>query len=211
MAKSVTSEEIVLGNPTNPGRFSFFRGFKPKAFRAGQKPRFENTILLDPTNAAHKEMLKKIHATAKELVAKAGKDWADFEEGLCFGSGDKGKKSKYDGYKGHWWVSASAQEDSPPQVIDRGLNELKVDAQGREPKFPYSGCYGIMLVTLWLQDNEYGKRINANFKVAQFIKDGAPFSNQQVDVSQHFQALEDAPSGGGSSVAGGDDDDFLKD
>lgn len=209
MAKSLTSPEIVLGSPANPGRFSFFRGFKPKAFRAGQKPRFENTILLDPTNAEHKEMLKKVHAEAKALVAKAGMDWADFEEGLCFGSGDKGKKSKYDGYKGMWWISASTPEDSPPQIIDRGLNELKVDAQGREPKEPYSGCYGIMLITLWLQNNEYGKRINANFKVAQYIKPGPAFSNQQVDVSQHFQALEDDPAARAGASSTDSDDDFL--
>jgi hypothetical protein len=206
MAKSVTSELIMLGSATAPGRFSFFRGFKPKAFRAEQKPRFENTILLDPTNAVHRDMLKLLNTTAKGMVAKVGLEWADFEEGLCFGNGDKGKKSKYEGYKGHWWVSASAQADDAPQILDRGARVLVVDAQGREPKFPYSGCWGIMAVTLWLQDNEYGKRINANFKVAQFVKDDKPFSNvTQVDVSQHFQAMEDTSPSSAGSAGGGDD------
>jgi hypothetical protein len=206
MAKAVTSELIVLGTADAPGRFSFFRGFKPKAFRENQPARFECTLLLDPTNATHAAQLKSLNRVAKELVAKAGGDWVDFEEGLCYGSGDKGKKSKYAGYKGMYWVSSSSTVEKPPQIIDRGRNPLLVDANGREPKIPYSGAYGLLGITLWVQNNEWGKRVNANFKVAQFVKDGDPLSSVEVDVNQHFQALGDSPA-----AAGGDlDDGFLE-
>lgn len=208
MAKSQTSDLFVAGTPTDPVRLSFLRVYTPKAFRPGQKKRYEATGLLDPSVKAHVELLKAVKAKAQEMVAKGGYDWVDFEEGLCWGSGNKGKKSKYDGYKDRVWLSMSAQEDSPPQVLDRGLNELTVK-DGREPKIPFSGSFGILGFTLWLQDNEFGKRINANLKVIQYVKDGPPFSTQQVDVSQHFQALEDAPSGGGGSTGSGDG--FLDD
>jgi hypothetical protein len=208
MAKSQTSDLFIAGTATDPVRFSFLRVFKPKAFRPGQKQRFEATGLLDPSIKSHAELLKNVQTKAKEMVAKAGMEWSDFEEGLCWGSGNKGKKAKYDGYKDRYWLSMSAQEDSPPQVLDRGLNELKVDASGREPKIPFSGGYGILGFTLWLQDNEFGRRINANFKVIQHVKDGPAFGVQQVDVSQHFAALEDSESG--DSSGGGDIDDFLK-
>jgi hypothetical protein len=207
MAKSQTSDLFVAGTPTDPVRFSFLRVFTPKAFRPGQAKRFEATGLLDPSVKSHAELLTKVKAKAQEMVAKAGMEWSDFEEGLCWGSGNKGKKAKYDGYKDRVWLSMSAQEDSPPQVIDRGLNELKKDASGREPKIPFSGGFGILGFTLWLQDNEFGRRINANFKVIQHIKDGPAFGVQQVDVSQHFQAIEDGDGGG--STGGGAADDFL--
>lgn len=208
MAKSQTSELFIAGTPTDPVRLSFLRVYKPKAFRAGQNERFEATALLDPSVKSHAELLKKVQATAKDMVAKHGAEWADFEEGLCWGNGNKGKKSKYDGYKDRWWLSMSAQADSPPEVRDRGLNELKVDANGREPKIPYSGSFGIVGFTLWLQDNEYGQRVNANLKVVQYVKDGPAFGVQQVDVSQHFQALEDSGPGPGGTDSG---DGFLDD
>lgn len=208
MAKSPTSELFKAGTPTDPVRLSFLRVYKPKAFRTGQNERYEATGLLDPSIKSHAELLKKVQATAKDMVAKAGMEWSDFEEGLCWGNGNKGKKAKYDGYKDRYWLSMSTQADSPPTVIDRGLNELKVDASGREPKIPYSGGFGILGFTLWLQDNEFGRRINANFKVIQHIKDGPAFGVQQVDVSQHFQALEDSEAGAGDTGSG---DGFLDD
>jgi hypothetical protein len=44
---------------------------------------------------------------------------------------------------------------------------------------------------VWAQDNQYGKRINAALRAVQFVKDGAPFGEGNIDVSQEFTALDE--------------------
>jgi len=41
----------------------------------------------------------------------------------------------------------------------------------------YAGCYVNAIVVLWAQNNNYGKRINANLLGVQFVADGSPFGD----------------------------------
>jgi hypothetical protein len=45
------------------------------------------------------------------------------------------------------------------------------------------------IVTLWPQNNQYGKRINALLDGVQFNRDGDPFGDGAVSVSE-FDAFE---------------------
>ena len=49
--------------------------------------------------------------------------------------------------------------------------------------------------------NEFGKRINANLRAVQFVKDGEAFGVKPVDAEDEFDVLEGDAAGG--------DDDFL--
>ena len=61
----------------------------------------------------------------------------------------------------------------------------------------YGGCYVNAIIELWAQDNNYGKRINANLLGVQFHKDGEPFGGGGVSVkADDFDDVS------------GDDDDF---
>lgn len=185
MAKSLTSDTIILGSPKAPVRLSFARLFTPKAFQQGQDPRYEATFLLDPTNAEHAAAFAKVKAEASKLIQQSGVDPKSFK--FCWGKGDD---KPYDGYAGMIYLASNNK--TPPSVVDRGKNELKIE-NGREPKIPYSGCYVVGSVRLWLQNNQFGKRINANLRAVWYINDGPAFGAGAVDAEKEFEALEDAP------------------
>ncbi len=191
---SPTSEVLKMGTATSPARLSFARLYTPKPFEPGQKPRFEATFLLDPSNAEHKKQIDAIKVAAKKLIVDAGLDPTEFR--LCFGSGDK---KKYDGYKGMVYL-ASANTTRPTVV-----NRRREPVAETDPGAPYSGCYVIGSVTLWLNTKK-SKWINANLRAVQFVKDGERFGGAApVDADAEFEALED---GDAPATAGADDDFF---
>ena len=60
----------------------------------------------------------------------------------------------------------------------------------------YAGCYVNAIITLWAQNNSYGKRVNAQLDGVQFVRDGEPFGDGGISVDQ-FDGFDD-----------GDDDTF---
>lgn len=181
-----TSEVIKLPKV----RLSFPQLFKAKAFRPEQDPRFEGTFLLDPSNKAHAKVIKNIEAQA---AAVAKEKWGKkIPKALkqCFGDADDSGK-EYDGYEGMFYISSSNK--TRPTVVDRDRTPL-VEEDGK----PYAGCFVNGTVTLWTQDNEFGKRINANLRGVQFVSDGEAFGIAPVDAEDEFDELEDDG-----------DDDFL--
>lgn len=188
MAKAPTSEIIKLRS----ARLSFARLWKPKAFQEGQDPRFEATFLLDPSNADHASTIAEIKAAAMKLIKESGLDARAFK--LCFGKGDD---KPYDGYAGMVYIAANNK--TRPTVVDRNRNPV---AEG-DKQAPYSGCIVNTNLTLWLQNNQYGKRINANLRIVQFVADGPAFGVQAAKAEDEFEALGDAPAG---AAAGLDDD-----
>ena len=151
-----------------------------KAVFNGEDTKFEATFLLDKDEHADKiaEIEAAVAATIKEQL-KGAKLKADK---ICLRDGDQ---ETYDGYEG--CMSFKASNGRRPLVIDRDRTPLTED-DGK----PYAGCYVNATVELWAQNNQYGKRINANLLGVQFVADGESF-------------------GGGGSVADVDDFDELED
>jgi hypothetical protein len=54
----------------------------------------------------------------------------------------------------------------------------------------YAGCYVNAIITLWVQNNSYGKRVNAQLDGVQFAKDGEPFGAGGIDADE-FDLLDD--------------------
>lgn len=198
MAKSKTSPIIKLIE----WRGSFLQLDKAKSFKPGQDPRYEATFLADPTREDHAKQIAELKAAAVELIKL---QWGEKPAGLelCFGLADlHPKKSKYDGYKGQFYLVTANSEK--PGVFNRTLEPV---SPGNK-QWPYSGAHVNTNVTLWCQDNAFGKAIRANLRIVQFNKDGTPFGAGQADPNKEFTALGDAPSSGGgavTSVAGGFD------
>jgi hypothetical protein len=87
-------------------------------------------------------------------------------------------------------------------VIDNGKNELRIGSDGVEPKIPFAGSYVVGLITLWAQDNQFGKRINANLLGVQYVREGTPFGPGAVDVETDFETVPDAPGPtGGAAIS----------
>ena len=199
MAKAITSEKIRIRSP-NGARASFLELAKPKAFAPGMPEKFKASFLLDPSDKVHAEIIADIKAKAAKLLADAGMKKEDMTHPPCFGDGNK---KKYEGYANRFYIGASSDTRIP--IVNRNLKPV----QEGEPQFPYSGCFINGSITLWLQNNQYGKRINANLLTVQFVGDGdAIGGGAPVDPDDEFEALGDGPSGGGASTPSGENDPF---
>lgn len=202
--KTVTSEVIKLKRV----RLSFAKIFTPESFREGQPKRYEASYLLDPSDAAHAESIKEIrraatkilieHWKGKENIPTKGKN-ANVN---CFGFADEDGEV-YDGYEGMFYIKSSTPEKRPPRIIDRDKKEL-TEADGK----PYSGCYVNTNITLWVQSNEFGNRVNCNLRIVQFVADGEAFgaaaaSADEMDEIEFDGDLDD------DEGMNDDVDDFL--
>jgi len=153
-----------------------FPSVHQKAVFNGEEGKFEATGLIDKSDEATKEMLDKAIADAlAEAKVKVPK------EKWCLKDGDD---SDYDGYEGHW--SFKAANSKRPTIIDRDKTPL-VEEDGK----PYAGCYVNMIVDIWVQNNSWGKRVNANLHGIQFVKDGDAFgAGGTADVTDDFDDLD---------------------
>lgn len=203
--KAPTSGKIVVKNV----RLSFERLYVSKAFQPGQDARYEATGLIDPSVAGSVVVTDKgttkiegaagvkfLKETSIRLAKEANNGVLDPELKLCFGKGDK---KSYDGYAGMIYIATH----NKPKPEVRNRQGLLVEAG--KPGAPYSGSYGNLIITLWGQNNQYGKRVNANLLGWQFVRDGEAFSGlAKVDVEDDFEAYE---GDGAAEAAYGDDGD----
>lgn len=165
-------------------RLSFPSLFR-KAVFSGEETKFEGTFLLDKEGQAEK--IAEIETAIETLIADKLKGAKLKADKICLKDGDD---IEYDGYAGH--MSIKASNGKRPMVLDRDRTPLSEDDNR-----PYSGCYVNAVLELWAQDNQYGKRINANLLGVQFFKDGQPFGDGVSASADDFDAFGD------------DDDDFM--
>lgn len=151
-------------------------------------------------------MDKKTHVEAKDLLVEAmkkvmvGKDFKVASDKRFLRNGDDSDKEEY---AGHW--TFSAREVKAPKLRDE--NKENVDRADAADKF-YGGCYVNVLIRPWVQNNKYGKRINANLLAVQFVKDGEAFGEGRLTDDDVDDSFDDAAGEFGGD-SGDDDDDDL--
>lgn len=157
-------------------RLSFPSIFRRAEFN-GQEGKFEATFLLNKeTQADQIELLQKaIDNAIAEAKVKVPSDKRCLKDGDDF---------DYDGYAGHMAFKASTNRR--PTIIDRDKTPLAED-DGK----PYAGAYVNAIVDVWIQNNSYGKRANANLFGIQFYKDGEAFGAGDTDVTDEFDSFDD--------------------
>jgi hypothetical protein len=158
-------------------RLSFPSLFNKAEFN-GDVGKFEATFLINKETQAStvSDINEKIKAIIKENKIKVASDKR------CVKDGDD---VDYAGYNGH--ISLKAANNKRPLVIDRDKSILV-----EEDNKPYSGCYVNATVELWVQNNNYGKRVNCNLLAVQFAKDGESFGAGGASGSaDDFDELED--------------------
>jgi hypothetical protein len=106
--------------------------------------------------------------------------------GTCLKDGSE--KADKDGYGDHVMFTSCNRvaKDGPPRVLDKS----KMDIKPEESHYPYSGCYIISSIRIWIQNNEFGKRINAEGRVLLFDKHGEPFGKGAVDVDSDLAGVD---------------------
>jgi len=142
----------------------------------GKEGKFEATFLISKDDEKTKAKLDKaIAAAIKEANVKVK------AANICLKDGDD---AEYDGYEGQWSLKSSNNKRFT--VIDRDKTPLTEDDD-----VLYAGCYVNAIISLWVQNNQWGKRVNANLEGIQFCKDGEIFGTGSVDVTDEFDDIDD--------------------
>lgn len=162
-------------------RLSYAHLFTATSFEEEGDKRYKATFILD--KGEHAELIKDMTRTMRKMAKAAfgGKVPATLK--LCLRDGEE--KEDKDGY-GPEVMFISASDKKRPVTLDRDGSQV-----AEEDDILYSGCYVHASVRLWVQDNKYGKRINAALRAVKFVRDGEAFSGDQVDPDTEFEDLED--------------------
>ncbi len=166
-------------------RLAFPNLFEPSTVAGEGEPRYSAALIL-PTD--HPQ-IKEIQAKIKAVATEKWKDKADAQIKALEKTGkialhDGDEKPNYDGFPGNLFVSASAKASARPTVIDTNKSAL-TDRDGKI----YAGCYVNVSLDFWAQDNAYGKRVNAQLRGVQFLRDGDAFSAGRPADSDEFEEV----------------------
>lgn len=160
-------------------------------------PRFEASFILREKEDA--DQIKELRAAAVTMLkAKYGENYPKGFK-LCVRRGDEDNKVDVDGYgPGTMFVTSSSK--NKPQVVHRDPTVPVSEADN----VIYGGCYVNASLRLWLQDNKFGKRVNAELLAVQFYKDGDRFGEAPVNAEEEFDNLDDGDTG---NMLGGEPED----
>lgn len=165
-------------------RLSFPDLFEAKSINDSE-PKFACSLLLD--KEADSEQIAGLKSHIWNLMkAKWGADESKAlikkrKISTCL---HEGAEKDYDGYdESNMFVTTSSK--TRPHVVDRARAPLT-----KEDSIPYAGCYVNAVIILWVQDNQWGKKVNAEIKGVQFVKDGEPFGAPPFNPEEEFEELE---------------------
>ena len=160
-------------------RLSFPHLFTAHAMEEGQEAKFGAVFLMD--SEKHAALIARIEKLIERLALDFWKKKISFKS--CLRDGND--KSDVDGY-GDGVMFISASRKTRPAVVDRLVNPVT-----EEDGVIYAGCYVNATLRLWVQDNKWGKRVNAELRAVQFVKDGESFGAAPVNAEEEFTALEE--------------------
>jgi len=168
---SNNSKQMVIKN----ARVSFPDLFI-RPIREGKEGKYGVTVLLHKEK--DKETLTTINEIINNLIKESGFNVANHKRCLWDGNdpSELGADPRPE-YAGYVYFRAN-KRDRRPQVFDRDKSPLT-----RQDEKIYPGCYCNISLNFWVQNNEHGKRVNANLAGVQFVKDGESFLNGMIDES----------------------------
>jgi hypothetical protein len=199
----------------NRARLSFPKLVEAQAAKdqPGSAKKFGADLILHPNDPQYGQFMQQVHAVAGEKWKEHGSNVLALIQNdrrlRCYGQGgekiDKKTYKPYEGYEDMVYVSASSNEDRPPQMI-RGdgticdnLNTMERQALARKL---YGGCFVNVAVRVWPQDNQFGRAIRCELIAIQFAEDGTPFGDAPPDLTGKFGAVQ-APAVPGPQVPQG--------
>ena len=183
MAEVKNEKVIKLKNV----RLSFPVLFEAKSFEEGGKKDFSASFLIPKASPLAAELKAEFAKVAAEKWGEKGPALLQTlfrDDRMCLHDGDR---KDYDGYEGHLFLRAS--NSVRPLVIDGARNPIS-EKDGKI----YSGCDVNATITVWAQDNKFGRRINANLRGVQFHKDGEAFAGGTIGHVDEFDTEEVVPA-----------------
>lgn len=183
--------KVILRNV----RINFARLFKAEGFKGSEdNKKYSAQFILDADDKGHKKALKELRAAIDKVgQEKWGAKWKGGKmkvSGYCLKSADEGLQDEQfvteinveddDGNVPEYLQNAfqvAASETKRPVVRDADKTPLT-----EEDAKIYDGCYVTAIISLWAQDNKWGKRINANLLGVQFKAFGTPLGDKSESV-----------------------------
>ena len=163
-------------------RLSYANIFRAKAMEGSVgEPKYSCVFLLDKQNNA--KDIKTIQDAIAKQVKEGLKGKHPGADKVCLKDGSN--KADVDGY-GDGVMYVSAGNVKRPVIVDQKRLPL-----AEEDGKPYSGCIVNGVFNLWVQDNKYGKRINASLTHVQFVKDGPVFGEAVKPAEAVFEDISE--------------------
>ena len=157
---------------------SFPALFKPKSVNESE-PKYGASFLL-----SKKDDAAQIDGLRAACLATAKEQWpTKIPTGVKYCVHD-GAEKDYDGY-GPAVIYISASSTIRPVVVDENVAPVT-----EEDRKIYAGCLVNVVLRLWAQDNQFGKRINAQLQAVQFAAAGEAFGEKPIDPNEEFTAAQ---------------------
>lgn len=194
----MASETVWVMN----ARIAFAKGLfnkEPPANDPKGKARYGVSLILEP---GHPD-LKKLEELQEQLVldtefkdkSKPADVYKELSKKDKLAVHDGDDKKKFEGFEGNFYIAPSA--DTRPTAINRDRSPVT-----EEDGVIYSGCYVNAKIELWVQDNQWGKRVNATLLGIQFVKDGDSFAGGPPPANPDDFPDLDAGEGGDDNLFG---------
>lgn len=182
MPTTTTQTDIAIIKLKNV-RLSFPHLFTAHAME-GSEPKFSAVFILD--NEQDAAQIERIQKVAKRLALDEFKKDIRLTRELLR---DGNTKSELDGYgDGKTFITASRKQR--PAVVGHDPSVPLSEADG----VVYAGCYVNASIRLWVQNNKWGKSVNAELRAVQFYKDGESFGAGKVNPEEEFDAVDEKAS-----------------
>lgn len=152
-------------------RLSFPSLFNTAKFGGEDTGKYEATFVLDKVE--HADTIASIKAQIERLMKEELKGKVPSDK-LCLKDGDEMGRPEFEG---KYTIKASTKKR--PLVINRDKSAIS-----ESDNIIYAGCYVNAIVSLWAQNNTWGRRINAQLDGVQFHADGEPFGDGGVSVDE---------------------------
>lgn len=156
-------------------RLSFPSLFQHSTFGGESTGKYDAQFILDKVE--HKALIAQI-IEAQQKVAADAKVKVSADK-MALKDGDASGRPELEGK-----MTIKASTKKRPLVIDKDKSPLT-----EEDGVIYAGCYVNAIITLWCQNNSYGRRVNAQLDGVQFAKDGEPFGAGGIDANE-FDSLD---------------------
>jgi hypothetical protein len=192
-------------------RLSFPKLIEPVAPQTppGAAAKYGADLIIRPDSPEYAKFMGEVASVAtakwKDMAMLILKNMEMDRKLRCWGNGSEKLKKEtmrpYEGYEGMAYISGSQNEDRPPTMIDKDGNPCdpaNTMLRKELARKLYGGCYVNAAVSLWAQDNQFGRAIRCNLLAVQFAEDGVPFGDAAPDMSGLFKPV-DTPAAASAS------------
>lgn len=149
---------------------SYANLYEAKGFN-GSAPRFSANFLIAGDDS---DQLNLIRETTKALLTQEFGTAIPKLKDTHLALKD-GNQTSYKGYENKFYLMASNGEKFPPILVDVFNEDLSKDKNAIQ-----SGDVVNALLDIWVQNNQYGKRVNVTLLGVQFVKKGERFTQNAV-------------------------------